>query len=131
MDVFGLFGIAAATAAAALTLRHYRPELALQVSLAGGAVILIKAIASLGGITQTLNSLFERSGVGSEWFGLILKIFGIAYVTQISADICRDAGESALAAKTELCGKIMMLACALPAVIAVVDILMELAEGIG
>lgn len=131
MDIFAVFGIAAVTAAIALTLKQYRPELAMQVSAAGGVLVLLRAMTSISSVADMLTDLFEQSGVEPVWFALIIKIAGIAYITQISAELCRDAGESALACKTELCGRAMMLACVLPAITEVVNILIELTESMG
>lgn len=128
MDVFTLCGVALVTAALAATLKQYRPELALQVGIAGGAVILLMALTSLGGAISAINAMLEESGLGGEWFALIVKIVGIAYITQITAEICRDAGEGALACKTEICGRVMILTCALPAVLALLRAALGIAE---
>ena len=39
----------------------------------------------------------------------ILKIIGIAYITELGANITRDAGLNSIAAKIELAGKIFIL----------------------
>ena len=56
------------------------------------------------------------SGVGlTQEYGLILfKTLGICFLAQFAADSCRDAGESALASKVELAGKISILVLSLP-----------------
>lgn len=131
MDVFELCGVAVITAVLAVTVRQYRPELAVQVSVAGGAVLLLICAARYADLPREIKAAFEQSGVDGGWLELVLKLCGIAFITQISADICRDAGESALAAKTELCGRVMMLACALPALLSLLRLLTGLAESIG
>ena len=131
MDVFSLFGIAVVTSLLAVTVKQYKPEIAMQVSIAGGAMILLMAVSSLTGSLNAIKAMFDESGVDGQWPEMVLKILGIAYITQISAELCRDAGEGALAYKTELCGRALILACAAPAILALMRILLELTEKIG
>lgn len=128
MDIFKVAGAAVLTALLSLTLRQIRPELGMQTALAGGAVIMMLAAAELSGIARSIRGLSGSFGVGSDAIGAALKITGIAYITQISADICRDAGESALASKTEICGRILMVAAALPVLTDLLGTLSGLAE---
>ncbi len=128
MDAFELCGIAVITSVLALTLRQYRPELAVHVSIGGGALLLLAAAAQFSGITQTVQELFSNSGIGEGWLRLVLKVTGVAYITQISSELCRDMGEGALAVKTELCGRLMMLSLTAPAVLSLISILTGLAS---
>jgi len=43
-----------------------------------------------------------------------LRAAGVCLVTQLTADTCRDAGESSLASKAELAGRFLLLVMALP-----------------
>ena len=46
---------------------------------------------------------------------------GIAVLTRISAEVCRDAGESGIAASVETAGAVLALWVALPLLRAVLD----------
>ncbi len=50
---------------------------------------------------------------------------GIAYLAQLASQTCMDAGESALAAKVELGGRIMILALAAPVAFKILDLAIE------
>ena len=52
--------------------------------------------------------------VSNEYLGTVLKIVGIAVLTQFSSDICRDSGQTALAANVEFAGKLMIAVLSLP-----------------
>ena len=54
-------------------------------------------------------------GIEAEYVGLCIKIIGIAYVAQLGVQVCTDAGETAVAGKVELCGRVLILAVSLPA----------------
>ena len=56
----------------------------------------------------------------------MLKITGIAYLSQFGMQICADAGEGAIAAKIELAGKILIMTVSAPILLAVLDVVMGL-----
>lgn len=105
----------------ALVLKNQRPELALQVSVVTGIVLLGAAIAIAGEIKQQAEEFMRDYSVDGAGIAAVVKITGIAYTTQFSADICRDAGESAVASRIELAGRLMMLLAALPMVLSAVE----------
>lgn len=61
-----------------------------------------------------VNSLLTRAGMPVEYGGILLKSLGICFLCQFSSDACKDAGQSALASKVELAGKLMIVLIALP-----------------
>lgn len=127
MDLFRAVGIAVITALLTLCLRGIRPELAMQTAMAGGLVVLVIAAGELAGLYPKLKSLWDELGYGQELIMPAVRITGIAYMTGIGAELCRDAGEGALAIKTEICGRVMLLSAAAPVLISLVSILAGLA----
>lgn len=128
MDVFRLAGLAVITAMLALTLRSYRPEIAMQTALAGGAVILLAGSAQLAGIYDALRSLGQRMQAGGDVLMSAVRVTGIAYIVTVASEICRDAGENALAAKTQICGRLMLLAAVMPQLSRLAETLIGLVE---
>lgn len=106
-------GIAICTAAAAVVLKQHRQEAALLVSLLGGIVILASAAGTLGEAVGEVTEMTVLPGIG-EYGGTMLRALGCAVTAQITADICRDAGEGALASKVELAGKAVLVIMAIP-----------------
>lgn len=121
----------AITAFLAVLLRQYRPEAALAISvLAGGAVTALL----LGALAQPLAAVsewLERGGVDEATVTLLLKALGICLLTQLTADVCRDAGETALATHTELAGKGALLLLILPLFVQILDLAVLFIEGGG
>lgn len=105
----------------ALVLKNQRPELALQVSIVTGIVLLAAAIAIAGEVKRQAEEFMQNYSVDGNGIAAVIKITGIAYTAQFSADICRDAGESAVASRIELAGRLMMLLAALPMVFSAVE----------
>ena len=60
------------------------------------------------------------------YMGTILKIVGVAYIADFGSQICRDAGEGALASKIEFAAKIIVLVMAVPIIVAVLQSLLKL-----
>ena len=98
----------------AVLLRRYQPELALGVGLLAGVAVLAGLLKTVLPLLQRVQVLAENAAVPTAYMGVLLKGLGICLLTQIAADTCRDAGETALANKAELVGKVLLLAVALP-----------------
>ena len=126
MDIFRVFGLAAITALLSLTVRQIRPEMGMQTALAGGLIILGVAAAELSGLSEQFLRLSQEAGLDGSVLRVVLKIVGIAYMTEISGSVCRDAGESALAVKTEICGRLMLLSAAAPSLLSLITKLASL-----
>lgn len=128
MTVFKLAGIALLALAAVVMLRAYRPDMALQLSVAACLLLLAYALTDIAAIRQAVEGVTARFGLGAEQLKLVFKVVGIAYVVQFAAEACRDAGESAIASKVELAGRVLIVAAALPALMAVLGLLTGLLQ---
>lgn len=126
MNTYSLIGFSVVTAIAAFTVKQYNPQIAVHVSLAGGAVVALAVLAELSGIVSELNALAAEGGASSATVGVIIKAVGIAYLSRLGAELCRDIGENALAIKAEIVGRVMLLSLALPLIANIASILMEL-----
>lgn len=128
MTVFKLAGIALLALTAVVVLRAYRPDMALQLSVAACLLLLAYALTDIAAIRQAVEGVTARFGLGAEQLKLVFKVVGIAYVVQFAAEACRDAGESAIASKVELAGRVLIVAAALPALMAVLGLLTGLLQ---
>ncbi len=100
----------------ALLLRRQTPELSLLLALAAGILAVGFCIGVLGEIADVLRSLTEKSGVPAVLLLPVIKCVGIALLTQIASQLCRDAQQGAAAVFMELCGTLCALYTALPLV---------------
>ena len=117
MNIYQIIAVAVLGTVLAMTIRPFRPEMALVVGICTGVIVLFDALAELSGVMDALKGLADRYGIESGYIGVLLKIIGIAYAAQFGAQVCADAGENAIAGKVELCGRILILAAAMPATI--------------
>ena len=115
MKIFQILAIAVLGVSIALLIRPFRPELSMITGAITGIIVLLMTVSELSGVAESLRQVAADNGIDGTYVGTLLKIIGIAYAAQFGAQICKDAGESAVAAKVELCGRVLILACALPA----------------
>lgn len=106
--------VAVITAFLAVMLRRSHPEQAMAVTLVAGILMVAAALDYMAPLLGDIQTMLEASGLSGEYIQILFKSLGICVITQLASDACRDAGEQGLSAKTELAGKLILLALALP-----------------
>ncbi len=104
--------VAAAMICSALRLQ--RPEMATVLSLAAGLAVLTLLWKELGDLAPLVRSFDALTGSGKGLAPVVLKGAGIAVVSELGAQLCVDAGESALAGRVALASRICMLGLCAP-----------------
>ena len=122
MDIFKVIGVGMTGVFLALAVKEQRRDIAVLISLATGMFIFFFVIDGVAAVIEGFNDIMDRSGIDSRYFYVIVKITGISYCTQFGAEVCRDAGEGAIASKIELAGKIVIMAMTLPIIKSFLDI---------
>ena len=92
-----------------LCLKKDQPGFAFLLSLCGAAGLLWFAVQ------QLLARLQQLAGqAGGDSFSILLQVLAIAFVAQLAADLCREAGLAAAAFCMEFVGRILAMLQALP-----------------
>lgn len=73
-----------------------------------------------------LTSISDKSGINYTFISVLLKITGIAFLTEFSVNICKDAGEGAIATKVEMAGKVLIIALSIPIISALLDSVLKI-----
>lgn len=107
-------------------LKKENPQISMLVAAVTGILIFLMICVPLGELLQLLRKTAEQAGVAEGYFGIVLKVIGIAYLSQFGAQLCADAGEGAIAAKIELAGKVLMMAVAAPVLTGVLEMVLGL-----
>ena len=128
MDIVKIIALSLAGVMLAAVLRQHSPEYGIYAALAVGILILLYISGYLQEAIRFLTSMAERTGLGARSIGILLKVMGIAYLTEFSAQLCKDAGYGAIAMKVELAGKLMILVTALPVFQSLVAVILSLLE---
>ena len=124
--IFRLCALAVLAALLALLLKGKQGELGILVALAGLVTLFLALAEPFGDLLAFLRTLSEGTGVDSTVFTPLYKILGIALVVNLGGQLCRDAGESALAAGLETAGSVCAMLAALPLLERVLSLLGEL-----
>lgn len=106
----------------AVQMRSVRHEYAVMIGGATAVLLLGEGIIRFSGVSQTLSGLCEEYGVPSAMFGSVAKILGIAYLTDFGVNVSKDAGQNAVSGALEIGGRVLMLSCALPSVVTLLEI---------
>ena len=124
--IFRLCALAVLAALLALLLKGKQGELGILVALAGLVTLFLALAGPFGDLLAFLRTLSEGTGLESTVFTPLYKILGIALVVHLGGQLCRDAGESALAAGLETAGSVCAMLAALPLLERVLSLLGEL-----
>ena len=89
------------------------------------ALLVPAACAYLAITAQRFSGLLSQCGLDSALYLPVCKAVGVAVVVRITAALCRDAGQSALAAKMEIAGAVLTLSVCLPLFEQVLDLITE------
>ncbi len=126
MEIIPIVALAITATVLLIVLRQSRPEFALALSILVGALIFLSALPKIGLVVSTMNSIASRVEIGSLQLSMLLRIVGVAYITEFGAQVCRDANESAIAGKVELAGKVIIMVLAVPIVLVILDTVLGL-----
>lgn len=115
MDILKIIGIGFTTLVITIVLKEYRKEYAIYSTLIGGAIILFVSMDTLKVIVDFIKDL-SIQGYNYEFINLLLKITGIAILTEYAVNICKDSGENSIANKIDFGGKIIIISLSIPVI---------------
>lgn len=126
MDIIqiGILGIVSAILI--LIIKANRPEIGLQISLAFGAIVMVSLAGKIKSIIDLIDLYMTRTNINGVFIKSLIKIIGMAYITEFAAESCRDASQNAIAAKVELAGKILIMVTAIPIITSVMGIILNM-----
>ena len=125
-DVIKIIGIGLLALIIIVILKQYKPEFAIYVSMIAGVLILVLAIQKLTGIINLLQSLANKTYINKSFLSILLKITGIAFITEFAVSICSDAGEKAIASKIEIGSKVIIIAMSIPIITSLLELVTEI-----
>ena len=126
-DVLRIAAVLIIIAVFILLIKSHRAEIGILITVGAATVILLLVFGEVVPAISRLKTLFEKSGVDAEYFTVVLKSLGIAYITGFAADTCRDFGFSSLAAKAEFAGRCAILIISLPLLTEILNTALEFA----
>ena len=114
---------AVAAAILSLVIKKNNPELALLLGLTAALLAVYYAIRSLNPLVDLVRDLSGKTNLAPELYIPVLKCLGIGVITQIGANLCRDAGQAAAATGVELCGTAAAMLCTMPLISSILNVI--------
>lgn len=124
-----VIGLLLSAAVLSTLLRSQRPELAVGLGLVAGVLVVGVLLGQVSSLIGVLRRMLTLGGLSDGYLSVVLRAAGVCLLTQLTADTCRDAGESALAGKAELAGRVLMLLLAVPLFEQVLTLILGVIDG--
>lgn len=105
----------------AVLLKGQKAEYGLLISFATCVIIFFYAVSKLGVVIETIHRIQGYVTLDQSYITALVKMVGIAYIAEFSANICKDAGYSAVANQIEVFGKLSVLAVSMPILAALLE----------
>ena len=123
MEIFKIVGVGLLTCVATILIKQLKPEISIIVALCGGLIVLGMVVDYLAEVLQIFKLIVDKTGLDTSLFTSILKIIGIGYITEWTANICSDTGLNSLSDKILLAGKIIIFVFSLPIITNIIEII--------
>ena len=126
MEIMKLVGFALAAVILTLFIGEQHKMSGNLISIFACSLLLILLLPQLQVIFAIINDLSTKMSLEDTYLKIIFKIIGIAYIAEFGYQLCKDAGESAIASKVQLAGKVLILVLASPIVLALIELITQL-----
>lgn len=125
-EIVKIIGIGMIAVIIIIIVKQYRPEFAIYISIVAGILILIISLQKMGVIVSLIKSISEKAGINGEFLEILLKITGIAILTEFAVSICKDSGESAIASKIEMGSKVIIISMSIPIISSLLELMINI-----
>ena len=119
MNIIKIIGVGFLTLIVSILLKDIKKEFSLYAVIIGTSIILFLSFDTLRNIIEFIENLTKN--IPGDFIKVLIKMTGIAILTEYGTSICKDTGETAIASKIELGGKIIMIALSMP----IISVLLE------
>lgn len=126
MDIIKIIGIGLISLIIIIIVKQYRPEFVIYVSIIAGAIILMLIMDKVSSIINLLTALSNKTVVNNEFLTLLIKITGIAFLTEFSVSLCKDSAETAIANKIDIGGKVIIISMSIPIIASLLETIIKI-----
>lgn len=126
MEILKMSAFALMAVVIIVLIKQERKEIGVTISILVAVVLAVYAVMQLNDIVNLLFDLISNVGVNAKYLEIILKVVGIAYIVELTKDVCVDSGETAVGSKVEMAGKILMVSMTIPIITGIVEVINKL-----
>ena len=114
MEILKIIGIGFLSLIITIMLKEYKKEYAIYAALIGGTIILFYSMGTIKSIVDFVFEISLNSKFNNAFIKIILKITGIAILTEYAVSICKDLGENSIANKIDFGSKVIVISLSIP-----------------
>ncbi|QGH34898.1 stage III sporulation protein AD [Gracilibacillus salitolerans] len=114
MEIFEVISVGIIASVLFLLLKDKQPSIAFLIIVLTVLYFFIFVIQYVQEILHLITYLGDQANINEVYIKTILQIIGISYITEIGANIVKDAGLESVAVKIEMIGKVFILILAIP-----------------
>lgn len=123
MEILKIVAIALTGLILAIVTKSVNKEISIYIVLATVMILFLSVADRMTEIFGFLQGIYDNVTYGRVFFPVMLKVLAVAYITDFTAQLCRDAGESSIGSKVELAGKIVIFYLAMPILSAILELI--------
>ena len=109
-----------------LTLNGQNKELALLLTLAVCCLVIIVAGRFIQPVVVFLEELQKAGQLDNSYLSVLLKVVGIAFLTEVASLVCTDAGNGTLGKTLQMLGTCVILWLSIPLLDALLALIQDI-----
>lgn len=121
MSMIQVGAIGVAGVLLAIQFKNGKAEYGIFIGIGLSILLFFSILSPLNVILQTVKKISSFFHMDAVYVEILLKMIGITYVAEFSANICKDAGYQTIAGQIEIFGKLLILALGMPILLALLD----------
>lgn len=114
MNIIKIIGVGFLTLIVAIFLKDVKKDFSIYAIILGTSIILYMSFDTLKTIIEFIENVTKN--VDTTYIKVLLKMTGIAILTEYAVSLCKDSGESAIASKIDFGGKIALISISIPVI---------------
>lgn len=126
MEIIQIVGLCLVAVILNAVIKPQRPEIAIQISILVGVIVFFLIFAKLTAVIDLIRVYMGKANIDMTYLNVLLKIIGIAYIAEFGSEICKDAGEIAIASKIELAAKVIIVVLAVPIITSLLELIIRI-----
>ena len=124
MNIIKIIGVGFLTLIVSILLKDIKKEFSLYAVIIGTSIILFLSFDTLRNIIEFIENLTKN--IPGDFIKVLIKMTGIAILTEYAVSLCKDTGESAIASKIDFGGKIVLISLSIPVISSTLEVLTKL-----
>ncbi|MCL2286934.1 MAG: stage III sporulation protein AD [Firmicutes bacterium] len=126
MGIFQIIAVGILAAVISITIKKQSPEIAILITITASVLIFLMVLPMLTEVVGIITHIWQTADGQAAYVGLALRVIGVAYMAELGASVCNDASETAIAAKIDMAGRVIILVMAMPVIMDILRIITEL-----